>query len=81
VAEYELALALLAQRDRAGYETHILRAAALDPDYLDVRARIRPLFLGQVPDKFPVPDGTSPQFPWIKRWKSIRRRILGRLTA
>jgi peptidoglycan/xylan/chitin deacetylase (PgdA/CDA1 family) len=59
VAEYELAIALNGRGDRDGYETHILRAAALDPDYRDVRSRIRPLFAGQTPAKFPVPDGTT----------------------
>jgi peptidoglycan/xylan/chitin deacetylase (PgdA/CDA1 family) len=59
VAEYELALSLEKSHDESGYETHILRAAALDPDYRDVRDRIHPLFIGQVPSAFPVPPGMS----------------------
>ena len=59
VAEYELALAYSGAHDNDDYETYILRTAALDPDYRDTRSRIRPLFAGQVPDKFPVPDGTT----------------------
>jgi len=59
VPEYELALSALNAHDQADYETHILRAAALDPDYRDVRSRIAPLFAGQVPVRFPVPDGTT----------------------
>jgi peptidoglycan/xylan/chitin deacetylase (PgdA/CDA1 family) len=59
VVDYELALALRIEHDQSGYETYILRTAALDPDYRDARSRIHPLFVGQVPDVFPVPDGTT----------------------
>jgi peptidoglycan-N-acetylglucosamine deacetylase len=59
VVEFDLAMAYFSLHDQEGYETHILRAAALDPDYRDVRVRIHPLFLGQVPSTFPVPDGTT----------------------
>ncbi len=58
VLEYDYAIAALKLHDEEGYETHILRAAALDPDYRDVRERIHPLFIGQVPNIFPIPDGT-----------------------
>ena len=55
VAEWRCAQIARARGDRAGYARHLLTAAALDPEYQNVHAKIAALFSGQVPAHYPLP--------------------------